>query len=262
MITSRNNPIVKLARKLKQQAGRRDSTQFLIEGISLVSAALNVGWPVDLLLYCPDLLVSEYARKQIAEFQGRVETVSVSVLESIANRENPQGILAIARRRQLGIRASRVNGHAVAMVSPQDPGNVGTTLRTLEATGGVSLYLLDGGVDPYHPTAVRAAMGAGFTVPVIEASFEAFDEWRRSVGIALIGTSARAAMDFHELKPSLPWILLMGNEQKGLSEQHKETCDFLVGIPMRGRISSLNLGVAAGILLYAYAPVEGQMPSP
>ncbi len=137
------------------------------------------------------------------------------------------------------------------MVSPQDPGNVGTILRTLEAVGADGLFLLDGGVDLYHPSVVRASMGALFWKPVVQVSFDEFVQWRQKNGYQLVGSSAHAATDYREFqRGKKPTILLLGNEQKGLSPEQIAACDDVVSMPMKGRVSSLNLAVAAGILLY------------
>ena len=96
-------------------------------------------------------------------------------------------------------------------------------------------------------------MGAVFWKPVVSTTFAEFDVWRRSGGHQLIGSSAHANLMFSDHAPSAPWILLCGSEQKGLSEEHKRACDCLVSLPMEGHTTSLNLAVAASILLYAYA---------
>src|SRR5262249_18429896 len=134
-----------------------------------------------------------------------------------------------------------------ALLSPQDPGNVGTILRTLDAVNGDVLFLLDGGVDPYHPTSVRASMGALFWKPVLQVTFDDFIEWSRTSGMERIGTSAHVPQSFRDFHPTQPWILLLGSEQKGLAEKHLQACDVNVSLPMHGRASSLNLAVAAGI---------------
>jgi TrmH family RNA methyltransferase len=140
----------------------------------------------------------------------------------------------------------------VALVSPQDPGNLGTILRTLDAVGSDALFLLEGGVDLYHPTCVRASMGTIFWKPIVQASFNEFVNWVKNENIQLIGTSAHAHMYYREFTAGdSPWILLLGSEQKGLSDEQLAACDVTVSMPMRGRVSSLNLAVAAGILLYA-----------
>jgi TrmH family RNA methyltransferase len=141
---------------------------------------------------------------------------------------------------------------AAALVSPQDPGNVGTILRTLDAVGADALFLLDGGVELYHPTVVRSSMGTIFWKPVVQASFDEFVKWSRKGNYQLIGTSAHGDVDYQTLVPRSPWILVLGNEQKGLADAQTSVCDVKVSLPMKGRVSSLNLAVAAGVLLYQY----------
>ena len=139
-----------------------------------------------------------------------------------------------------------------AVVSPQDAGNIGTILRTLDAVGADALFLLDGGVDPYHPTSVRASMGTIFWKPIVQTSFNQFMDWSRRGDYRRIATSAHAEQNYLELKPTAPWVLVLGSEQKGLSKEQIKACDVSVSLPMHGRASSLNLAVAAGILLYQF----------
>jgi TrmH family RNA methyltransferase len=140
---------------------------------------------------------------------------------------------------------------AAAAVSPQDPGNIGTILRTLEAVGADGLFILEGGVELYHPSVVRASMGAIFRKPVIQVSFIGFVEWAKKHGYQLVGSSSHAMTDYRDFhRGNRPVILLLGNEQKGLSPEQMAVCDFVVSMPMKGRVSSLNLAVAAGVLLY------------
>jgi TrmH family RNA methyltransferase len=128
-------------------------------------------------------------------------------------------------------------------------------LRTIDAAGADGLILLDGGVDPFHPTAVRASMGTLFWKPLAQAGFADFLAWSRAHGYHLVGTSARGTQDYRSVSlPGGPTVLLLGSEQKGLSGEQLAACDTLVSLPMRGRATSLNLAVAAGILLYALTP--------
>lgn len=254
LITSLSNPLIKQARALRQKKARLASGMFLVEGIHHVGGALEAGWEVEAILYAPDLLTSSYGRDLIASLGLKAQPVSSQVMESLADKDNPQGILAIVRQRQmteLQSSAPQIR-RAVALVSPQDPGNVGTILRTLDAVRADALFLLDGGVELYHPTVVRSSMGTIFWTPVMETSFEDFVAWARAQGHQLIGTSARGDVDYQTLVPQIPWILVLGNEQKGLSTEQSNACDVAVSIPMRGRVSSLNLAVAAGVLLYHF----------
>ena len=137
-------------------------------------------------------------------------------------------------------------------MQPQNPGNIGTILRTIDAAGASGLILLDGGADPFHPNAVRASMGTIFWLPIIQTAFEEFLAWSSHHGYHIIGTSTHADTNYNTVKQyPTPRILLMGSEQKGLSQSQMDVCEKVVRIPMRGRASSLNLAVSTGILLYA-----------
>lgn len=255
-ITSLSNPLVKQARALRQKKGRLESGLFLVEGIHPVGEVISAGWEVQMVIHAPELLNGDFAGellKQTARLKIKLQRVSAPVMESLADKENPQGILAIVRGRETQMEGLKPIASAVALVSPQDPGNVGTILRTMDAAGVEALFLLEGGVEVYHPTVVRASMGTLFWCPVVRTSFNEFIDWARRGKFQLIGTSAHADVDYHTLVPKIPWILVMGSEQKGLSREQTAACDVTVSIPMQGRASSLNLSVAAGVLLYQFS---------
>ena len=255
LLTSLANPLVKRVRALKGRKGRGESGSFLVEGLHHVGSVFEAGWDVDALLYAPDLLSGDYAAS-LLEDARRIgllpQPVSVRVMETLADKDNPQGILALVKQRTMRLSDLKTIRSGVALVSPQDPGNVGTILRTIDAVGADALFLLDGGVDLYHPTCVRASMGTIFWKPAVQAGFNEFTAWTRDNDILLVGTSAHARVNYYEINPGdAPWVLLLGNEQKGLSDEQIAACNLTVSMPMRGRVSSLNLSVAAGILLYA-----------
>ena len=252
IIASLSNPLIKRARALRQKKTRSETGLFLVEGIHHVGETVEAGWQVDSILYAPDLLTSGFARDLISRVPAALQPVSAQVMESLADKENPQGILAIVHQRQMPLDTSVSIKTAVAVVAPQDPGNVGTILRTLDAVGADAMFLLDGGVDLYHPSVVRASMGTLFWKSVIQTSFVEFLKWSKERKHQLIGSSAKADADYRTLVPQKPWILLLGNEQKGLSREQIAACDVTVSLPMQGRVSSLNLSVAAGVLLYQF----------
>ena len=256
LITSLSNPLVKQARALRQKKTRLESGLFLVEGIHHVGEAVQAGWEVDSVLFAPELLTSSFGRDLVSHLDSKVQPVSPQVMESLADKDNPQGILALVRQRKTQTTDLKAMRSGVALVAPQDPGNVGTILRTLDAVGGDVLFLLDGGVELYHPTVVRSSMGTLFWKPVIQTSFDEFINWARNSrpeGVQLIGTSAHADVDYQTLVPRMPWALVMGSEQKGLSQEETKECDVTVSLPMKGRVSSLNLAVATGVLLYQYS---------
>lgn len=244
--------LVKKARSLRQERGRSQTGDFLVEGVHHVGAAIEAGWEIEFILYAPDQLSSAFGRDLVSRFPGRCEPVSPDVLASVAEKQHPQGIVAVARQRHLRLDITLPGTCGIAVVSPQDPGNLGTMVRTLDGVGGGTMFILDGGVDPYHPTAIRAGMGSTFVVPLVQCGFADFVKWATRNNVQIIGSSARATVDYRDADPKQPWILLLGSEQKGLSEEQRAACDSIVFLPMRGRVSSLNLAVAAGILMYEW----------
>jgi TrmH family RNA methyltransferase len=254
-ITSAANPLIKQARALRQKKARDESGLFLVEGLLHVGQAVEAGWELEALLYCPERLKSEFGRQlveKLLQTGARCQSVSEAAFESFAEKENPQGIAALVHEKQRGLAELSAWSLAVALVTPQDPGNVGTILRSLDAVGAEGLILLDGGADPYHPSAVRASMGTLFWKPIYSASFAEFAAWAKRSGARLLGTSAHATLDYRQIRlDARPTVLLLGSEQKGLLPEQLAACEDLISLPMRGRATSLNLAVAAGIFLYA-----------
>lgn len=257
LIHSSANPKVKFARSLRQRKQRTATGLFLVEGLHHIGEAVEAGADLHSLYYAPDLLESEFARRLLAAQRAAgvpAYALTPEVLETLADKDNPQGLVAVAHLPLPSLESfSAVNfPWGVALVAPQDPGNVGSILRTIDAVGAGGLLLLDSHLDVYHPALVRASMGALFRYPPVQASFADFHRWAQRHGYLLLGTSARGSLDYRalgSLQP--PLILLLGSEQKGLSPEQIAACAQLVRLPMHGRVSSLNLSVAAGVLLYA-----------
>lgn len=254
-ISSLSNPLVKKIRSLKQKKVRAEKGSFLVEGIHHVGEVVEAGWDVDVIIYAPELLSSQYAKNLLDQASGsgiELQPVTPQVIESLADKENPQGILAVVRQKHINLGELTNLKRVVAIVSTQDPGNLGAILRTMDAVKSDALFLLDGGVDLYHPTVIRASMGTMFWQPVIQAGFSDFIKWARANEMQIIGTSAKGDVEYRTFFPKLPWALILGSEQKGLSLEQTSACDVTISIPMDGRVSSLNLAVAAGVLLYQF----------
>jgi RNA methyltransferase, TrmH family len=255
-ITSKSNPKIKEVRALKERKARAESGLFVVEGIRHVAEALEAGAPVEYLVYAPDLLTSPFGRELVEQQRARgrpVHSVTAPVYATLSERDNPTGLLAVAhqqRRRLAELNPDNLSW-GVAAVSPQDPGNVGTLVRTIDAVGAGGLLLLDSGVDPYHPTAVRASLGSLFWVPIATASFTEFTAWAKGHGYHVYGTSAHDATDYRQVTVyQRPAVLLLGSEREGLSAEQRAACEVIVQLPMHGRASSLNLAVAAGVMMY------------
>ena len=256
LISRTANARIKQIRALAQRKQRDAAGLCVAEGIFHVGEALAAG-AVDYLIYAPGMLASEFGRELVAgaEKDG-VPTYAVTpeVMASVAGKDNPQGLLAVARQHmaRLDDLSAATHPWMIALVAPQDPGNVGTILRTIDAVGASGLLLLDGGVDPWHPSAIRAGMGAIFRIPVAAATWEQFIAWAGREAYRLCGTSAHGRGDYRDAGfYTPPVILLLGSEREGLSDEQSAACDVLLRLPMHGRVRSLNLAVAAGVFLYA-----------
>jgi RNA methyltransferase, TrmH family len=262
-ITSRDNPKVKQVRSLRQRKQREATGLFLVEGIHHVGEAVQAaasgitGPSIEYIFFAPGLLKSEFAiqlvrdqsRQGIACFEAAED-----VFRSLTEKENPAGILAVLRQKDAQLRDLNPANFpwCVALVSPQDPGNIGTILRTIDAVGASGLILIDNSADPYHPSSVRASMGALFWKPVVRVALEEFKGWARQYEYNVYGSSARGHLDYRSLEAyRLPLILLLGSEREGLAPEALEICSELIRLPMLGRVTSLNLAVAAGVMLYA-----------
>ena len=256
-ISSRSNPRIKQIRALLQQRKERRATRlFVVEGIRHVGEAVQAGARLEYLCYAPELLTSEFASQLIQQQSARgVPCLAVTgeVFADLAEKDNPPGILAVVHQPDLGLEQLTPDRHPwlVALLAPQDPGNIGTILRSMDAVGASGLLLLDQSADPYHPSAVRASMGTIFWVPVVQAGFAEFAAWVTRQGYTIYGTSAHAARDYRQVeKYASPRILLMGSERQGLTPEQAAICQTLLSLPMQGHATSLNLAVATGVMLY------------
>jgi TrmH family RNA methyltransferase len=254
MITSRNNPTVKQVRALRNRKTREVTGLFFAEGIRIVGEAVALNAEVETCVVAPELLSSPYGRELVQLLGRRVPVLDVSgdVFQSLSTKEGPQGIGAVVRQRWHPLDALDPAGDFcwVALESTQDPGNVGTIMRTSDAVGGAGIILLGAGTDPYAPPAVRASMGAVFSQKMIRADFPELLAWSRSHGCMLVATSDAAALDYQDVVYHSPLVLLMGSEREGLQADQRATADVVVGIPMVGSSDSLNLAVATGVVLY------------
>jgi TrmH family RNA methyltransferase len=269
-LLSRKNPRVKQVRQLLGQRRERDSTGlFAVEGIRHVGEAIAAHASVEYLCYAPELLASDFARQLIHD-QSQLGIPCLAVdgdtFAGLAGKDNPQGIIAVVRQPHLLLNDLSVENFkwGVALVAPQDPGNIGTILRTIDAVGASGLLLLDDPAnnqyssDPYHPSSVRASMGTIFWHPLVSATFSEFSQWVIGKGFKIYGTSAHAEQDYRQVEQfEQPLILLMGSEREGLSASQSAKCDVMLNIPMQGRVTSLNLAVAAGVMLYTISAMLG-----
>ena len=260
LITSSANPVVKRVRLLADRKHRRRAAAFVVEGTQLDWQAVEAGADVEILLVAPGLLGrSAAARRLTAMIAGqeergvRVARLSDEVFTRISGREGPSGLAAIVRRRLAGLAGLAAGPAAVfvALHSIGNPGNLGTIIRTANAAGAAGVVLVGQTTDPFDPAAVKASMGALFTLPVAHAATPAeFFGWAAAAGVTVVTTSARAGQIFWDASYPRPLALLLGAEGAGLPSEVLARGDRQVQIPMSGTAESLNLAVATGLLLY------------
>jgi TrmH family RNA methyltransferase len=229
---------------------------FLVEGLRPIGELLASSFTTELILYSPGGLTSPYGNELLDKARtAGVTTLSTSeeILDDLSGKQSAAGMIAVARKmtRTFAGLLPDPAGWSVALVAPQDPGNLGTILRTMDAFRAGSLFLLDGGADPWQPGAVRASMGALFNHAIVEGTFGDFAAWAVGEKVPLFGTSAHASEDIHHLAAApTPAVLLFGPEREGLTPAQQAVCAEVLRIPIHGRGTSLNLAVAAGVALY------------
>jgi TrmH family RNA methyltransferase len=256
MITSSANPRIKQIRRLiRDRKEREASGLFYAEGLRVLGEAVQMGADFECLYVAPELLTSDFGRDLVQEQRAKgtpVEEVSAEVFREISSKDGPQGIGALLREHWVPLdQVNLAPGDLwVALDAIQDPGNLGTILRTADAVGAKGLILLDHSTDPYDLTALRASTGAVFSQKLTRAALPEFAAWKKGAGVAVIGTSGSASASYREFRYPDPLVLLMGSERQGLQSEHYALCDHVVSIPMIGRSDSLNLSIATGIVLY------------
>ena len=254
-ITSFSNETVKRLRALRDKKARKAEGLFLAEGLRILAEARDSGSLPDIIAHAPAGGVHPLAAEIIAAAEARgadiIETTP-DILSKMSGKDNPQAILGAYRQPDTSLAAIDRSSSPLWVVAQalRDPGNIGTILRTGDATAAGGLILIDDSADPYSVEAVRASMGAIFTQQVAAARWEEFLPWLRSGPGQLVGTSLKTEFDYLDAKYDQPCFLLIGNESQGLPAGYEAECDLLVKMPMLGRADSLNAAVAAAVMAF------------
>jgi TrmH family RNA methyltransferase len=255
-VTSLANPIIKDIKALSLKKARDESRTFLAEGLKLVIDALDRGWTIRTLVYAKagkgKPLVEKVAARTVAA-GGLVLEVSEKVMSSITRRENPQMVAAVFEQRWTALKdvAPKQSETWIALDRVRDPGNLGTIIRTADATGAAGVILVGDCTDPFSMETVRATMGSMFALPLIKTTPADFLKWKKSVDVSLVATHLAGAVDYRTIDyKSKPVVLMMGNEQSGLPDDLAQAADKLARIPQVGMADSLNLAVATGVMLF------------
>ena len=252
-ISSLTNEKVKFITSLSQRKYRKEFNFFVAEGVRICKEALENNWNIKYLLFDvsnKDNLQIQNLINETLLLGGDVIGVTSQILTKISHKSNPQNVLGVFEQKWKKLSQVTSVGTTVALENVRDPGNLGTILRTMDGVGAGNCVLLNECTDPFSYESVRASMGAIFNVNMIASTTENLIKWKLNNKINLIGTSLKNSIDYTTTNWKSPFVLAMGNEQKGLSDELSGACDQLVKIPMKGKSDSLNLAVSTGIALY------------
>ncbi|MCI3920046.1 RNA methyltransferase [Paenibacillus sp. TRM 82003] len=254
-IRSLQNPLVKEWAALQTRKGREKAGAFLVEGAHLVGEALRRG-EVTTVIYVPGSAayeeIGESAQAAAQEHAKRVP-VAEAVMDKITDADTPQGVAAIVRRRVVrpeDALAAVPQGVWVAVDAVQDPGNLGTIIRSADAAGAAGVLVGTGTVDVYNPKTIRSTMGSVFHIPVVPCDLANALPLARSHGIRIVGTSLAATKSCYEASLGASVCFLVGNEGAGVSPALQALANDAVIIPMAGGAESLNVAMATTILLF------------
>jgi TrmH family RNA methyltransferase len=251
-ITSLQNARVKEAVRLRDRGPRDKSDLFLIEGYRELLRAVDASRKIDTLFICPDLFLGENEEELIKRTRATVYICSKEVFHKISYRDRPDGLLAIAPQHHAKLEDLKFDDVPLLIVAEaiEKPGNLGTILRSSDASGCNGVIVCDRCTDIHNPNVVRASVGTLFTLPVIEASSEKTLKWLRDQGICILAATPSADKDFTEVDMTVPLAIAVGTEQLGLSDLWMKQADLQVRIPMYGVADSLNVATATTLLLY------------
>ncbi len=258
-ITGFSNPTVKYLRSLRDKKHRRRAGQFLVEGLRLLEDARESGRVPKLLIMAECNERAAMGHDMLARLvsavekgSGEVITTTPDILAKITGKDNPQSVAGVFDEWDTGLERLDRSAAPLWLVAQalRDPGNLGTMLRTCDAVGAGGLILIDDCADPFSAEAVRASMGAVFTVSLAQARWADFSRWLRSADGQLVAASLREAVPYRGAPYQAPCFVLVGNESQGLPEAYEAACDLRVTMPMKGRADSLNAAVAGAVLAY------------
>lgn len=243
IIRSKANALVKETKKLHQKKHRTHS--YLIEGWHLVEEAQAAGAVIEMVF-----VAEPYVERVPAGMPFRV--VTADVLQDLSDSKTPQGVVArVGLPKQ--ILPTSLSGKFLILEDVQDPGNVGTMIRTADAAGFDAVFLSDRSADIYSMKVLRSMQGSHFHLPIYRLPMTELLDKCQQEGVAVLATTLSAnSVDYRQVQPKGSFALVMGNEGQGISNQTAERADRLLHISMPGQAESLNVAVAAGILLFSF----------
>lgn len=260
IISSKDNEIVKSVKKLKEKKFRDLENAYIIEGIKMVKEAIDEKANIMQIIICDDCEKSDSIPKELMYEIAKYECyyVTSKVFKYISEVQTPQGVLAVVEKNNKGSEINYDEDIIVALDDLQDPGNVGTILRTVDSVGLTQILVSKGTADCYNPKVVRSSMGAIYRVRVIECEdlLQTLKEIKKNKFKVLV-TSLGDSKNIYDMKYNKK-LIVIGNEANGVEERILNIADEKIKIPMIGRTESLNAAVATGVILYEYVRQKGK----
>ncbi len=255
IITSLSNPKIKEAFDIKNKRDRYREKAFIIEGPHLVEMALASGSPIKKAFFTGSFSVKKEGQRLLREISKKTfEVIEVTdrILNKLTDTETPQGILAIASYTYRNLREIRFRSVPLIVVinGVQEPGNLGTIIRTSDAAGADAVIILRGTCDPFMQKTIRATAGSIFNIPVIHAETDVLLKWLTSEKIPLIVTDVDAKVSLFNANLKNAVAFVFGNEAHGVSNQVKRNADSILKVPIIGKAESLNVAASAAVCLY------------
>ena len=253
-ITSKDNEVIKHIRKLKDKKYRDESNEYVVEGVKLVEEAVKENAKIKQIIVCEDTTRTYEIPTHIMLEIAKYECIYVTdkIFSSITQVTNPQGVMAIIEKNSENQEIDYTQDIIVVLDDVQDPGNLGTILRTVDSIGLNQIIVSKGTADAFNSKVVRSTMGAIFRVKIIEVEnlTQAIKEMRKH-HFKLMVTSLQTENSIYDIDFNKK-IIVIGNEANGVSKEIQDMADEKAKIPMLGRTESLNASVAAGIVMYEY----------
>lgn len=253
-ITSKDNEFIKHIKKLKDKKYRDIANEYLIEGIKLVGEAIQEKAPIKQIILCDDCEKNAAIPKDLMYAIAKHECIYVTenILKYLSEVQSPQGILAVIEKNNNNTQIDYTQDIIVALDDVQDPGNLGTILRTVDSIGLTQILLSKGTADSFNPKVVRSTMGAIFRVKIIECEDlkQTLKEIKKHK-FKIVASSLQTDNTIYDIKYQKK-VIVIGNEANGVEPEIQEIADEKIKIPMLGKTESLNASVATGIILYEY----------
>ena len=253
-ITSKDNELIKHIRKLKDKKYRDESNEYVVEGVKLVEEAVKENAKIKQIIVCEDTTRTYEIPTHIMLEIAKYECISVSdkIFNIITQVTNPQGIMAIIEKNAQDAQIDYTQDIIVVLDDVQDPGNLGTILRTVDSIGLNQIIISKGTADAFNSKVVRSTMGAIFRIKIIEVENLAQEiKEMRKHHFKLMVTSLQTKNSIYDIDFNKK-IIVIGNEANGVSKEIQDMADEKAKIPMLGRTESLNASVAAGVVMYEY----------